>query len=342
MANSLSWWNRRFAQCGLFLFLCLYAAGLSAAEAGNTAASATAPAANADNVAPTAVSPSVPAPVWQPLIKRLAAEGQNKTALNIMFAGLPDSISQSPMGRKVLELYRSKFVYSKPDGSPAKPRPKYYPGTITEKHALLCRNFLKEYSTAFDQAEQKTGVPRNIACALLFVETRLGANVGKENALYTLASMALSTTPDNITTWLPKMEGYEAHLDWMKELMPKRAEWAYTELRALTAHAIKQNIDPRIMPGSIYGALGMCQFMPSNIEPYGADGDNDGVIDLYTPADAIASLSNYLHKFGWKAGIDEAAQHAVLRKYNKSDTYANTILGLAAVIGGASVPDDAQ
>ncbi|MDD2966335.1 MAG: lytic murein transglycosylase [Desulfovibrionaceae bacterium] len=339
MAKSLFCWNRRLAQCGLFLCMCLYA-GLCAAEEAKP--SAAAPATEAAEGAVTAAMPTEPAPVWQPLIKRLEAEGQNKTALTIMFAGLPDSMTQSPMGRKVLELYRSKFVLTKPDGSPAKPRPKYYPGTITEKHALLCRNFLKEYSAAFDQAEQQTGVPRNVACALLFVETRLGANVGKENALYTLASMALSTTPDSITTWLSKMEGYEAHLDWMKDLMPKRAEWAYKELRALTAHAIKQNIDPRIMPGSIYGAVGMCQFMPSNIEPYGADGDNDGIIDLYNPADAIASLSNYLHTFGWKAGIDEATQHAVLKKYNKSDTYANTILGLAAVIGGAPVPDDAN
>lgn len=290
-------------------------------------------------------APAVPdasAPIWKPLLDRLSAEGQNRAALDQLFTTLPAHMTPAPMGRKVLELYRSKFMPPKPDGTP-RPRLKYYKGTVTEANAEKCKVFMEKYDAAFAAAEEKFTVPRRVAAALLFVETRLGANVGKESALYSLASMALSTSPDMLGSWLGKLpEDYQTHLSWMREIMPKRAEWAYAELRALTAHILRDNIDPRVMPGSIYGAIGMCQFMPSNVTAYGADGDNDGRVDLFNPADAIASLSRYLHEHGWKPGITREQQHAVLRTYNKSDTYAATILALSDVIAGDPVPADAE
>jgi membrane-bound lytic murein transglycosylase B len=87
----------------------------------------------------------------------------------------------------------------------------------------------------------------------------------------------------------------------------------------------------------MYGAMGLCQFMPSSIEPYGADGNDDGVIDFFLVDDAVASLSNYLQKNGWKPGLSRAARHTVLRRYNRQDMYANTILGLADMIRGVPV-----
>ena len=297
-----------------------------------------------ENVQPQALAYTyISAPVWKPLLDRLAAEGQDRAALDQLFTTLPAHMTPAPMGRKILELYRSKFMPPKPDGSAPKPRPKYYKGTVTQANAEKCKDFLEKHAVAFAAAEEKFSVPSRVAVALLFVETRLGANVGKESALYSLASMALSVSPDMLGPWLGKLpEDYQAHLSWMREIMPKRAEWAYTELRALTAHILRDKIDPRVMPGSIYGAIGMCQFMPSNVTAYGADGDNDGIVDLFNPADAIASLSRYLHEHGWKAGITREQQHAVLRTYNKSDTYAATILALSDVIAGDPVPADAE
>ena len=49
------------------------------------------------------------------------------------------------------------------------------------------------------------------------------------------------------------------------------------------------------MTGSFAGALGICQFMPSNIEKLGIDMDGDGKVDLTaSTADAVASAANYL------------------------------------------------
>jgi membrane-bound lytic murein transglycosylase B len=83
------------------------------------------------------------------------------------------------------------------------------------------------------------------------------------------------------------------------------------------------------MPGSVYGAIGICQFMPSNLAPYGDDGDGDGVINLFSEADAIFSAALYLTRHGWTAGLDVERRRSVLRRYNNLTIYANTILTLA-------------
>ena len=52
-------------------------------------------------------------------------------------------------------------------------------------------------------------------------------------------------------------------------------------------------------------------------------------VDLFTVPDAVASLSNYLARHGWKAGLSRERQHALLMRYNHSTVYANTIMALA-------------
>lgn len=271
------------------------------------------------------------APAWRPLAERLAADGLAGPRVDALLSTLAATPSQSPMGRKMRELYMRRFFPKPPSGKPA---PLYYKGVVTEKNARLCREFIAANPQAFALAEARYGVPPAIAVSLLFVETRLGKVLADvpENAFYTLASMAVSRRPQDISDWLPRLPGYERHLDWFAETMPKRADWAYKEVRALTAHLLHDNADPRALPSSIYGAVGLCQFMPSNIAVYGADGDGDGKVDLFGVPDAVASLSNYLAKHGWKPGISRARQHTLLMAYNHSRTYANTILALSDLV----------
>ena len=273
-----------------------------------------------------------PAAIWEPLLQRLAADGIAGPQVTALFAALPAEATQSPMGRKMKELYRRRFLPAPPPSG--KPRQQYYKGVVTEANARTCADFIKANAAAFDEAQRRYGVPRHVAVALLFVETRLGRVLGdvKENAFYTLASMAVSRDPDDIRQWLPQLPGYEKHLGWLKETMPQRADWAYKETRALVEHMLRDQVPAEHLPGSIYGAVGLCQFMPSNITTYGADGDGDGRVDLFTIPDAVASLSFYLYKHGWRAGIDRKRQHALLMRYNKSTVYANTILALGDLV----------
>jgi len=94
-------------------------------------------------------------------------------------------------------------------------------------------------------------------------------------------------------------------------------------------YAYRSEIDPFTLSSSIYGAIGLCQFLPSNISSYGVDADNDGRIDLSTKADAFYSIANYLQEHGWKCTMDKGSQRKVILRYNQSSIYANTVLAVA-------------
>ena len=278
------------------------------------------------------------APAWRPLADRLAADGLSGPRVDALLATLSATPTQSPMGRKMRELYNRKFFPKPPSTAPAA---LYYKGVLTDANVQLCRQFVAQNKRAFNQAEARFGVPSSIAVSLLFVETRLGKVLADvpENAFYTLASMSVTRQPSDIPDWLPRMPGYQEHLDWFADIMPKRADWAYKEVKALVEHMLRDNLDPHHLPSSIYGAVGLCQFMPSNIATYGADGDGDGKVDLFTIPDAVASLSNYLGKHGWKPGLPRTRQHQILMAYNHAAIYANTILALSDMINGAPSPE---
>lgn len=277
------------------------------------------------------------APIWDGLAARLAKDGVSGPAVNRLLSQLGSAPTQSPMGRKISELYQKQFF---PKPRSGKKTAVYYKGVVTASNAETCRRYIAENREAFDNAQKRFGVPPNIACALLFVETRLGKVLGDvpENAFYTLASMAICQQPDDISQWLPKLKDYQAHLDWIEETMKRRSNWAYKETLALVRHILKDDISPDRLPGSIYGAVGLCQFMPSNISAYGADGNGDGKVDLFNIPDAIASLANYLAKHGWQAGIGRERQRRLLMTYNHSTVYANTILALADLIAKSVKP----
>ena len=278
---------------------------------------------------------------WLPLYQRLRADGLDGPDLPALFAsmGMP---SQDPMGRKIKELYTKAFApkpkptppSSKPT-TPARPKPLVYPGVITAENVEKCRAFLEANKPAFDYAERTFGVPRQISVSLLFVETRLGTFLGKEKAFYTLASMASSRRPEAISTYVAQLPGSTAadRQSWIQQRMEQRSDWAYKELVALLKNIRSSGEDALAMPGSIYGAIGLCQFMPTNISHYGADGNGDGVVNLFTVPDAVASLSNYLAQHGWNKAATRAQKQKVIKTYNRIDIYANTILGLAEAQG---------
>ena len=278
---------------------------------------------------------------WLPLYQRLRADGLDGPDLPALFASM-GTPSQDPMGRKIKELYTKAFApkpkptppSSKPT-TPARPKPLVYPGVITAENVEKCRAFLEANKPAFDYAERTFGVPRQISVSLLFVETRLGTFLGKEKAFYTLASMASSRRPEAISTYVAQLPGSTAadRQSWIQQRMEQRSDWAYKELVALLKNIRSSGEDALAMPGSIYGAIGLCQFMPTNISHYGADGNGDGVVNLFTVPDAVASLSNYLALHGWNKAATRAQKQKVIKTYNRIYIYANTILGLAEAQG---------
>jgi len=200
---------------------------------------------------------------------------------------------------------------------------------LKENVIAQAHSYLRENTELLENISNQYCVPKEIIVSILLVETRLGGSVGGKRAFNTLASMALSADLELIRPYLPKKLINPRNEDFARTICRQKADWAYAELKALILYAYRSEFDPLTFPSSIYGAIGLCQFLPSNILPYGIDADNDGRIDLFTKADAFYSIANYLREHGWKYTMDKGSQREVILRYNKSSIYANTVLAVA-------------
>jgi membrane-bound lytic murein transglycosylase B len=74
--------------------------------------------------------------------------------------------------------------------------------------------------------------------------------------------------------------------------------------------------------------------MPTSALAYAADGNQDGSIDLFDHADAMASIAAYLKRFGWRQGIQTEKAKKVIYRYNHSEYYVDTILKIRSILKG--------
>lgn len=269
---------------------------------------------------------------WNALMERLVADGFRRDRMRHLFSRVETGYSPGPMGHKMRALFRRKFTPPRP-AKPAPPnkktQPSVYPGVLVEINLRRARLFLNEHKSSLARMERRFGVPKEVAVGLMLVETRLGSFLGREQAFSNLACLAASDSLERIRPEIKDLKMTGTRRRWLRERLEAKSSWAYDELKALIIYSERNGLDPITMPGSIYGAVGICQFMPSNILRFGVDGNDDGKVNLFHVQDAIHSLANYLKYHGWKPGLSRAKQCRVLRHYNNSSTYANTILAVA-------------
>jgi cell wall-associated NlpC family hydrolase len=87
---------------------------------------------------------------------------------------------------------------------------------------------------------------------------------------------------------------------------------------------------PGVQSGANYaGAEGPMQFEPATFAQYAVDGDHDGQLSPYDPADAIYSAASMLCASGAASGTVAGIRQAVFA-YNHSRAYVNDVLGWAA------------
>ncbi len=191
----------------------------------------------------------------------------------------------------------------------------------------------------FLSMQRKYQVPPAVIGGIITIETRQGTFLGSKPAVVTLASMALGS---DFTLIKPMFKGISLdarQLEWLKETAAARADWAYDELTALLRHTKNLAQAPASCIGSPLGAIGIAQFMPSNVAKHGVDGDGDGRVDLFTPADAIHSAGRYLHDYGWTSETVTLPQKRdVLFAYNHSQRYVNSVLAVAAHLDQILMP----
>ncbi len=198
------------------------------------------------------------------------------------------------------------------------------------------RAYMQTHSEALDAAQATYGVDKEVITAIILVETKLGTYTGNKSVINTLSTLAaMSEAAPRQTIWdnLPNDDRRMSREKFEKKA-DQKASWAYKELKAFLTYTEKEGVDPTRIKGSYAGAMGISQFMPSNIAPYAKDGNADGQIDLFVHADAIFSVASYLKHYGWKPGISREKAFKVVYHYNHSKYYVNTILDIADKLKG--------
>ncbi len=266
-------------------------------------------------------------PDWSPLLERLVADGLDKQAIQTLFSRPEIKFEPGVMSSKLEELL--KRPYLDPALTPPWRRKAVYRSFLKHRIIERARAYLQQNRTILENISISYCVPKEIVVSILLVETGLGRNVGSKSAFNNLASMAVCTDLQIIRPYLPTKLVNPGNEDFARACCQRKADWAYSELIALIEYAHKINFDPLGIPGSIYGAIGLCQFMPTNVFSYGVDADKDGRIDLFAREDALHSIANYLHLHGWKCKMDRDSQRRVIFEYNKSSSYVNTVLAVA-------------
>ena len=197
------------------------------------------------------------------------------------------------------------------------------------------KKFMQTHKEDLLRAEKAYGVESQVITAILLVETGLGSYLGKWSALNTLSTMASlkdAETRNRFWEMIPKSKRISRKK--FEKKASRKSSWAYRELKAFLTYAYQQGLDPAEVPGSIAGAIGYAQFMPSNILAYGKDGNDDGNVDLLNQADSMASIAYFLKRHGWRPGISRKKAEKVIYHYNHSEYYVQAILKIANLLKG--------
>lgn len=274
---------------------------------------------------------------WSPLTERLAADGFDREAMVALFARPEVLFEPDAMSGKLKGLLLSRTAEAA--SLTAALRQSFYRNYLTHVAISRAHAYLEDNRALLDGVSAKYGVPREVVVAILLVETRLGRNTGDKCVFNRLASMARSTDLETLRPYLDGSLITPDNEEYARRRLREKADWAYGELKALLMLAERDGGDPLTIRGSIYGAIGICQFMPSNVLSYGIDADRDGRTDPFAAPDALHSIANYLRGHGWREGMDREGQLRVIFAYNHSTVYADTVLAVAEKLRSRARPD---
>jgi membrane-bound lytic murein transglycosylase B len=193
--------------------------------------------------------------------------------------------------------------------------------------------YMEQHQKTLERTEKTYGVDKEIVTAILLVETRLGTLLGGPFVLNTLSTMAALADPDvRDMFWGKVAKSSQLTRKQFDRWVKRKSSWAYKELKAFLDYTAQENMDPAAIPGSYSGAMGIAQFMPSNVLALAKDGNDDGQINLFDHSDAINSVANFLKHYGWYPGIDGKKAYDVIYHYNHSKQYVDTILKVSKLL----------
>ncbi len=149
---------------------------------------------------------------------------------------------------------------------------KFLPLFVNKERIDEGYKFFQSHKNLLERVYKIYGINPCVVVAILSIETDLGKVKPNTNCLNALYSLALYS---------------------------KRKKYFLYELKNYIVYTYRHKINPFSVKGSITCAIGIPQFMPSNINRYGVDFNENG-LNLNEIPDAIASVANFLKKHGWK------------------------------------------
>ena len=181
-------------------------------------------------------------------------------------------------------------------------QPEFYEDTRTyiskrssKKKLKKGLDFYNKNKKLIQEVDEHFKIEKELLLALMGIETNFGSYVGKMDILSSLATLSYDK---------------------------RRSKFFTKELITILKLIDKEIIDYRILYGSWAGAFGNFQFMPSTIEKYAIDFNQNNLIELKNNQDSFASAANYLKKMGWKK--NEPCFFRISLRSNIPDKYLNT------------------
>ncbi len=203
--------------------------------------------------------------------------------------------------------------------------------------------YLMAHHHSFLAAEKRYRVSAESIAALLWVETKLGNDMGQHAVPFVFYSIALASQPSvcrEMEKLLPiKLDGAKTAekpdaataARKLEERCKQKSEWAISELKELSRLHESGKLDAFKLRGSFAGAFGIPQFLPSSYAKY-AISEYRKKPNLFLISDAILSVGNFLKQNGWKPDSTDSQAQA-LYAYNRSRDYGVVILQMAEQLG---------
>jgi membrane-bound lytic murein transglycosylase B len=191
------------------------------------------------------------------------AQGITRTTFDTALAGVTPDAG-------VLALRQRQPEYGKPVAA-------YLAGMISPARIAIGQRKAAQCNDTLQAVEHKFGVEASILVSVWGIESSFGDAPDHWDVFRSLATLA------------------QAHIQH-----PLFRDELLSALKILQ----DDHIPRQQFVGSWAGAMGQPQFLPSSFRTYAVDFDGDGRADIWNSVpDVLASIANYLHKFGWQSGL---------------------------------------
>jgi membrane-bound lytic murein transglycosylase B len=187
-----------------------------------------------------------------------------------------DGISQQTLNKAFKNVHLNERVLELDRRQPEFTRTfwQYFNRAVTDWRIETGQKLYEKYKPQLQEVTREYGVPGRFLIAFWGMETNFGGYTGNTPIIESLATLSYDR---------------------------RRSEFFQKELMAALRIIDQGHIDPAQMKGSWAGAMGQCQFMPSNYLRYAVDADNSGKRDLWNSLpDVFFSMGNFLNELGWQ------------------------------------------